>query len=148
MTPPLEPGCKKSCRNCSHWGPECIAKLGKDLQAHASCHGNPLLRDYTKQTDGESCSWFSPRVGEPLGTGVTRFWYWDESFLDPASIIHDFHYQLLPAGMTFKERDRTWLRNSIKLCRGNPIKILMALNGYFVIRGYSKLSSRSGEGFI
>lgn len=148
MTPPLEQGCKKSCRGCANWGPECVADLGKDLKAWAICHGNPYVRAYTSQIDGERCDWFTPRVGEPLGTGVTRYWFWQDSFLDPASIIHDFHYQMLPAGMTFRQRDQKWLKNSLKLCGWNPAKMLVALNGYTVIRSYSKISSSSGEGII
>ena len=139
----------KCCATCHYWGPTTTGmkvadidanqvKLGRryvwvDYQAFAECAPRMRGQEYGQHY---VCGHWSQRSGEPLGSGLSWLWFCDQSWLEPASIIHDLRYED-QAGMSWADIDSEWLSNALLLAGNNWRRKAVAYVGYLVIRAYS-----------
>lgn len=116
------------CRTCKHWVNPCRFDAGT-LRAVATCEalgGESLSTAF--------CPGWQQRTGEPLGTGVSRFWWHPTLFLE-ASIIHDLQYDLLKPGDNTAKIDKEWHDNALLLADSWAMRRVADI-GYLVIRAF------------
>ena len=126
---------------CKQFGPEC--KLSRvTLKAEALCHvryavGVGVVDYYDMFTPQDStCSRWELRLGEPLGLGITKWWFLpvDHKFT-PAAIIHDLRYDVLTPGESTAVCDREFYENCLLLST-NAFDRAEAMLFYGIIRIY------------
>jgi hypothetical protein len=126
--------CKQvRCRDCAKWGPENRYLNGR---IEALCQ---IDKDYTAK-DGW-CTQFLPAPGEPRGTGLSKIWYCEETWLDDASIAHDLDVDLdrRSGKRSSRGRDRRWYSIAMQLAGDNWWRRTHARIGYAIIRAYGSL---------
>ena len=96
-----------SCRTCKFWGPACTLEHGV---AWAECRGVNVHWGMTAQH--AACALWEERPGEPLGTGLSK-WWWHPDLFCAASIVHDLRYDELKPGDSTKEIDQEWHCNAL-----------------------------------
>lgn len=124
----------KKCRTCCFWGLNPVLVFSNET-------GEPFVIADCSHCSGmsgqeASCDYWRPRSGQPLGTGILPIWFYDGSWFEPASIIHDLRYDD-QAGMSWAEIDQEWLTNALLLAGNDWQRQAVAYIGFMVIRAWS-----------
>ena len=130
--------CNKCCKLCNNWGPDAYFD-DIEKRTYAECRASISdFKFYSRSYDGTECKMFTPKEGEPLGTGLSKLWA-AECWMDEASYLHDFRYDYLPPDMTGLDRDKEWLSSALSLANSKRQR-LQAYTGYnLFVRPYGIL---------
>lgn len=130
----------RTCKTCRFWGPETDGAIPNN-KAWALCH-KQYVGEFLSQDD--TCDAWQQREGEPLGTGLAKFW-WHPTLFAPASIIHDLRYETLQPGESTFAIDNEWLQNALVLADDSFLYRQLANIGYMMIRAWGILHTLSGR---